>query len=249
MPYMRYQRIGTSSTAIIVDTGSPLTRETSGQAHAGCLSFELSSGGHRLIVNAGSPLYGPEDYRQLARSTAAHSTVTLNDTSSCSFARASRLGTLVVGGVKRVEASRKDDPQGEILVASHDGYVEKFGLLHERSIQLHPSGTSVRGGDRFLAPGGGEPAEDCGLQAVARFHIHPSIQIRQVDDNEVLLVAPDAQTWSFVCIDAPIDVGEDVFFADSSGIRGSRQLEIGFDVGKVPEIQWRLEQKGRLKSR
>lgn len=249
MPYMRYQRIGTSSTALIVDTGSPVSRETSSQAHAGCLSFEMSSGGHRIIVNSGSPLYGPEDYRQLARSTAAHSTVTLNDTSSCSFARASSLGTIIVGGVRRVEASRKEDPQGEILVASHDGYVEKFGLLHERSLQLHSSGAIVRGGDRFLKPGGGEPDEACGFHAVARFHIHPSIQIRPVDDNEVLLVAPDAQTWSFVCIDAPIEVGEDVFFADSSGIRGSKQLEIGFDVGTVPEIQWRLEQKGRVKPR
>lgn len=249
MPYMRYQRIGTSSTAIIVDTGYPITQETSTHAHAGCLSFELSSGGHRLIVNSGAPIYGPEDYRQLARSTAAHSTVTLNDTSSHSFGRLSDLGTVVTGGVSRVEATRKEDPQGEILVASHDGYVDKFGLYHERSIQLHPSGTIIRGTDRFMGKGGAEPPENCGFEAMARFHIHPSIQIRPVDDNEVLLVAPDAQTWSFTCIDAKIDVGEDVFFADSSGIRGSRQLEIAFDVGKLPEIGWRLEQKGRLKAR
>jgi uncharacterized heparinase superfamily protein len=100
-----------------------------------------------------------------------------------------------------------------------------------------------------MGKGGAEPPENCGFQAIARFHIHPSIQIRPVDENEVLLVAPDAQTWSFTCIDAKIDVGEDVFFADSSGIRGSRQLEIVFDVGKLPEIGWRLEQKGRLKAR
>jgi uncharacterized heparinase superfamily protein len=249
MPYMRYQRIGTSSTAIIVDTGYPISQETSTHAHAGCLSFELSSGGHRLIVNSGAPLYGPEDYRQLARTTAAHSTVTLNDTSSSSFGKLSGVGTVVTGGVRRVEASRRDDPQGEILVASHDGYLDRFGLYHERSLQLHSSGTIIRGGDRFMGKGGAEPAPDCGFRAVARFHIHPSIQIRPVDDHEVLLVAPDAQTWSFTCIDSRIEVGEDVFFADSSGIRGSRQLEIAFDVGQVPEIQWRLEQKGRLKAR
>lgn len=249
MPYMRYQRIGTSSTAIIVDTGYPISQETSAQAHAGCLSFELSSGGHRIIVNSGSPNHGPEEYRQLARSTAAHSTVTLNDTSSHSFGRFGDLGTVVTGGVSRIEATRKDDPQGEILVASHDGYLDKFGLYHERSLQLHPSGAIIRGGDRFMGKGGAEPPANCGFQATARFHIHPSIQIRPVDENEVLLVAPDAQTWSFTCIDAPIEVGDDIFFADSSGIRGSRQLEIVFDVGKLPEIGWRLEQKGRLKAR
>ena len=249
MPYMRYQRIGTSSTAVIVDTGYPLTTETSGQAHAGCLSFEFSSGGHRIIVNSGSPIFGPEDYRQLARSTAAHSTVTLNDTSSASFARFSNLGTIVVGGVSHVEAQRREDEHGEMLVASHDGYAAKYGLYHERSLQLHPSGTSLRGGDRFMVKGGTEPDPNCGLQAVARFHIHPSIQIRPIDDHEILLVAPDAQTWSFTCIDTKVQVGDDVFFADSSGIRGSRQLEISFDVGKVPEIQWRLDQKGRLKPR
>lgn len=247
MPYMRYQRIGTSNTAVIVDTGYPLSAETSGRAHAGCLSFELSSGGHRIIVNSGAPIFGPEEYRQLARSTAAHSTVTLSDTSSASFSKFSTLGTIVVGGVSHVEAQRRDDEHGEILVASHDGYVDKFGLYHERSLQLHPSGTSLRGGDRFMRQGGAEPDPNCGLQAVARFHIHPAIQIRPIDDHEILLVAPDAQTWSFICIDAKVHVGDDVFFADSSGIRASQQLEIPFDVGQVPEIQWRLEQKGRLK--
>ncbi len=53
-------------------------------AGAGCLSFELSSGAQRIVVNCGMPASGDE-LRRMARSTAAHSTATVADTSSCRF--------------------------------------------------------------------------------------------------------------------------------------------------------------------
>ena len=40
---------------------------------------------HRLVVNCGLPAVNKENWRQVARATAAHSTVTFNDASSCRF--------------------------------------------------------------------------------------------------------------------------------------------------------------------
>lgn len=245
LPYLQYHRLSSGNTVVIVDTGRIINPLTSAHLHAGCLSFEMSSGKSRFIVNAGSPRYGPAEYRQLARATAAHSTVTLNDRSSLSFSRSSYLGSLVTGGVSAVDVARHDEGKGEGLTARHDGYLGAFGLLHERDLQVNSGGSLIRGRDRLLQSDGSDPVEGTNAHAVARFHIHPAIQIRKVDKHEALLVAPDGQTWSFSCIDVPVVVSEDVFFADPSGIRTSRQIELSFNAAEIPEIQWVLEQKGQ----
>ena len=57
LPQMNYQRMSAGQTTVLMDTGMPLSRETSRTAHAGFLSFEMSSGRSRFIVNAGSPRF------------------------------------------------------------------------------------------------------------------------------------------------------------------------------------------------
>ena len=49
-------------------------------AHAGCLSFEFSTGNQRLVVNCGISHNEPR-WRSALRATAAHSTLTLADRS------------------------------------------------------------------------------------------------------------------------------------------------------------------------
>ena len=84
-PHSGYQRIDAGSTALLMDTGKPPPLGLSQEAHAGCLSFELSWTLHRLVINCGIPEVNKENWRQVARATAAHSTVTFNDASSCQF--------------------------------------------------------------------------------------------------------------------------------------------------------------------
>ncbi len=84
-PYSGYQRLDAAGTTLLMDTGGPPPAEVSADAHAGCLSFELSSNQQRIIVNCGMPATGRDNWRQVSRATAAHSTVTFNDTSSCRF--------------------------------------------------------------------------------------------------------------------------------------------------------------------
>ncbi len=84
-PHSGYQRLQAGSTVLLMDTGKPPPIELSSDAHAGCLSFELSAKHQRIVVNCGLPAAGKESWRQVARATAAHSTVTFNDSSSCLF--------------------------------------------------------------------------------------------------------------------------------------------------------------------
>jgi len=241
LPHMHYQRLAAGDTVIIVDTGVPISTSMSRTAHAGCLSFEMSSGKHRFVINSGAPRFAGENYRQLARATAAHSTVTVNDTSSCRISKSGMAGPVFSDGVTKVKVERQEIGEGgDGLIVSHDGYAEPFGLIHERTLQINAAGSQIRGNDRLAQRDGSDPPVSTDTRAVIRFHIHPQIEIREVDEHEARLVAPDGETWALSTLDAAIRVEEDVFFADPSGIRASRQLELNFEPGESLEIQWVL---------
>src|SRR3979411_762950 len=84
-PHSGYQRVDANGTVVLMDTGMPPPLELSTEANAGCLSFELSTRQNRIVVNCGLPATSRDSWRQVARATPAHSTVTFNDASSCRF--------------------------------------------------------------------------------------------------------------------------------------------------------------------
>src|ERR1700728_2086126 len=76
MPHTGFQRLEAGALTLIMDTGPPPPASVSHDAHAGCLSFELSSGASRIVINCGMPTTGRDNWRVFARGTAAHSTLT-----------------------------------------------------------------------------------------------------------------------------------------------------------------------------
>ena len=114
-PHSGYERLSMGGTTVIADTGLPPPTDVSGRAHAGCLSFEMSSGRHNFIVNSGVDTFGAPEFRPLARATAAHSTATLNDTSSARFNhldRRRRAARRTAGGRTEACAVRAPGHQG-----------------------------------------------------------------------------------------------------------------------------------------
>ncbi len=245
LPHAHYERLSLGDTAVIMDTGRPLSAALSRSAHAGCLSFEMSSGRNRFIINSGAPKFAGERFRQMARSTAAHSTVTVNDTSSSRFSQSRFLGPIMISGPARVAVERNDEPGAiEQVKASHDGYLAPFGLIHERDIGILNGGRLIRGRDRLLLEDGSDPDPSDGAIAVARFHVHPAIGMRRHSENEVYLTAADGEAWLFACRDGALAIEEDIFFADPSGVRASSQISVTFSAASQPEIQWTFTREG-----
>src|ERR1700740_629860 len=97
MPHTGFHRLDAGTTTLIIDTGAPPPVSVRHEAHAGCLSFELSSGTSRIVINCGMPSTGRDNWRVFARSTAAHSTLTYHETSSCRFGEQSAMQRLLQG--------------------------------------------------------------------------------------------------------------------------------------------------------
>lgn len=246
LPHSQYHRLTAGETTILVDTGKPQSPGLSQTAHAGCLSFEMSAGRSRFIVNAGMPKFASRSYRSMARSTAAHSTVTLGETSSARILQSNLLGPLMLDGIGDLHAERWEDAYGnDWLKAHHDGYVAPFGYVHQREIGLSAKGNKIKGHDHFFIPG-----EDVDLTnakevlATARFHVHPSIILTQIHEDTVSLEAPDGEVWYFCAPAQPVHVEEDIFFADVSGSCPSQQLVVEFMLPATTDLRWMLKKQG-----
>ena len=244
-PYSGYQRIEAEELVLVMDAGACPQPEFSDKAHAGCLSFELTTGIQKLIVNCGAPDELRAGMRDAARATAAHSTLTIADTSSCRFATGPGfnrwLEGRIVAGPQSVAVTRKEDQEGIRLEARHDGYARRFGLLHERILLVSPDGSWIEGQDALLAAPQRVPGTGA-VEYAVRFHLHPLVQaIRSEDETAVQLLLPDGSAWLFRADGSAISIEESIYFAAPEGIRGSEQLVIHANLRDQAAVHWLLE--------
>jgi uncharacterized heparinase superfamily protein len=245
-PHSGYQRIEAGSTALLMDTGRAPPLAVSQDAHAGCLSFELSWTLHRLVVNCGLPAANKENWRQVARATAAHSTVTFNDASSCRFLenvplRRLLFGAPIVSGPREVKVTRDDKEDGTTLVASHDGYAADCNVIHHRFLRLSADGRTLEGEDSFTPASGETLPVDQGDEYAIRFHLHPSIKANRLSDaHGVILLLPDKEVWTFNTQGETVQIEESVFLSGSDGPRRTVQIVIYGHARSEPKVRWTL---------
>jgi uncharacterized heparinase superfamily protein len=154
-----------------------------GHAHADALSFELSIGSRRVLVNSGTSQYGADAERQRQRGTAAHNTVVVDGRDSSEIWGGFRVARRARVTLRTVTTT----PRAVIIEASHDGYRRLPGtnkhrrrwILDERALRIEDeiSGTFAT--------------------AAAHFHIHPDVEARLHGMSEVLLACA-GQTWRMV---------------------------------------------------
>jgi uncharacterized heparinase superfamily protein len=244
-PHSGYQRVEAGGTLVLMDTGRPPQLAASQEAHAGCLSFELSHRNFRILVNCGLPGTSREHWRPMARSTAAHSTVTFNDVSSCRFMESGLVrrlmrGTPILSGPRQATVNRdEDDSSATLLRVSHDGYVEEFGILHQRALMLSADGKRLDGEELFTAMHGEALASQD--QFAVRFHLHPMIKANRLSDSHgAMLLLPNKDVWTFNAYEDRIDIEESVYLAGNEGPRRTTQIVIHGRARKVARIQWTI---------
>ena len=243
MPHSGFQRLEAGATTVIMDTGLPPPPSVSHEAHAGCLSFELSSGASRIVINCGMPSTGRDNWRAFARSTVAHSTLTCHELSSCQFVELSAMkrllhGAPIVSGPLNVENYREVVANGELLTTSHDGYVPRFSVIHRRELMVAHDGSRLDGEDTVSpAPGGRTRANQ--TDYALRFHLHPSVKASRLSDARgVMLVLPNRDVWTFEALDDKVELEDSVFLAGNDGPRRTAQIVIRQDLRQASSIRW-----------
>ncbi|MGL4284796.1 MAG: heparinase II/III family protein [Phreatobacter sp.] len=233
-PHSGFERLEAGTTIVITDTGAPPPARYSNGAHAGTLSFELSTGRQLIVMNCGMSSVHRASWRKEARKTAAHSTVTVADHSSARFVRRGPAEGAMLSGPHVVEVEHR----GLTVTASHDGYRPRLGVAVARVMTLAEDGERLDGEDAI---------EGADQPYALRFHLHPSVQpVPTEQGRSVLLLLPTGEAWVFAA-DAAVTIEESIALAMPEGPRRTLQLVIEGRSGATPRVRWglrRLERPG-----
>ena len=235
-----YQRLSALGTIVVLDAGPPPLRKVSPRGSPSTLAFELSDGAQRLVVNCGgpgvTPSRMPEELVAGLRTTAAHSTLVIEDRNSTGILADGSLGK----GVEDVTIDRKEDNDASRLEASHDGYVRAFGLLHKRSLMLGNDGKELRGADQLVAKGRKRIRESAAY--AVRFHLAPGMEVTTTADGlGAILRSQGAPPWNFRCRGGKLTTEESLWVDGRGQPQRTTQLAVVGDVSALgTEIGWQF---------
>jgi uncharacterized heparinase superfamily protein len=237
-PHLGFQRLAAGRMIAVVDAGRPAAPGFDRGAHAGTFAIEVGIGAERLITNCGAHP-ADADWEEALRSTAAHSTLSIDGADSSSLLPGDGIATRPAF----VDCRREEQAGAIWLELAHDGYGPRFGLRHRRRLYMPASGDELRGEDRV------EPLGDRaqGSSLTIRFHLHPEVHATLAQNGHtVLLRLASGAGWRFRVDGAPISLVESVYAGRRGRLRRSQQVlvEDRYD-GAARSIRWALTRERR----
>lgn len=239
-PHAGFERIVANRTVALLDTGAPPQAGLDIHAHAGTLSLEVSIGKERLITNCGARPGNRDPWATVQRSSAAHSTMVVDDTNSSEILTDGTFGRRP----QKVRVERSEDNGNIWVSASHDGYVPAFGLEHERRVYMAVDGDDIRGEDvlsRAGVAGTARPARGFAL----RFHLHPTVQASLVQNGSaVLLRLPSGIGWRLIAEGGTVSLAESIYLGETEDVRRSEQIVVSgaLEAGaSAARVKWALK--------
>lgn len=191
-----FQRLEAGPLRAIFDVGGAPPLAYAERACASALAFELSCENERIIVNVGAARELEPAARMAARVTNAHTTLVLDDALSATLDERRGKGAPRMVGPTLDDVRRSSDESGVTVQGRHDGYRDKFGLLHRRYLFIDHEGKNLRGIDELMRPVKLKTAAPKKfIPYVTRFHLHPGVRARLVEHQMAQLETPGGQRW------------------------------------------------------
>jgi uncharacterized heparinase superfamily protein len=231
-PDSGFERLQADDSLVVVDTGKPPPPGFDEHAHAGPLSFEMSHGRERIIVNCGAYRGPKPNWWRVSRASAAHSVLVVADTNSVEIRDDGMLGRAPT----TVACERAEHDGQQWISATHDGYRDRFGLTYTRELFLAADGKDLRGEDRLS----GRP----GATFAVRFHLHPSVQASLIEDETAtVLRLPSGMVWRLRAAGAEMTLGESVYLGSGEARKTQQVVLSGTVAPGGTGVRWALRRE------
>ena len=229
-PHTGFERIAINRTLVLMDAGAVAPPGADAHAHAGALSFEMSVGKYRMIVNCGAHSGAHQDWKAVQRTTAAHSTVTIDDINSAELLPRAMVGRRPRG----VGATRRDSDGNVWIDGEIDGYAGFARMVHRRRLYLAANGGDLRGEDSLSGAGRRKFA--------VRFHLHPTVTASLAQDGgSVLLRLGDGAGWRFRASGGATGLQESVYLGIEGETRRTEQIVVsGAALDGEALVKWAI---------
>ena len=227
---------------LIMDVGNSPDFKYSKKYQSGCLSFEINSNGEKLICNLGFDINKNNKIKLLSRTTAAHSTLYLNNHSSCIFRTSDPFRihqeNMLRKGLKITKKKIVSEKDFENIIASHNGYQNRYGYIHERSIKFIKKEKIFLGIDNLI-----KNKKASNISYGIRFHIYPGIKIVKTQNSQsILLSLKNGEGWKFSCYNKEVLIEKGIYLGNKNKIIENENIYIlGMTNGENQIIEWSFE--------
>ena len=219
-----------------MDVGPSPDKKFSSNYQAGSLSFEIISNGKKLICNSGYFQNFKNQLNELSKSSATHSTLVIDDRSSCKFTKNSDLSTKISQDLKIIKKNIIFEKNYWKINAAHDGYLKKYNIINEREIEFYPEQKKFIGHDKIIFKN-----KTKNLKFEIRFHLEPNIKIMKTQDNKSILIDLDGEGWKFSSNNNELGIDNGLYFGSKDSHINNQNIFIsGMTNDKNNTIKWEI---------
>ena len=221
---------------LAMDVGASPSKNFSKDYQSGALSFEIISGGKKLISNSGYYANKKNKLNIHSKSTALHSTLIIEDHSSCNFKKIEKSNYIIDQGLKITKKNIVFENNYWKISAAHDGYWQKFNTTHEREVEFYPEQMKFIGFDKILR-------KDLtkNIKFDIRFHLDPSTKVMKTQNNKSILIELEEEGWKFSCDNFDINIDNGLYFGNKNSYKENQNIFISGMTNELDHIiKWEI---------
>ena len=219
-----------------MDIGTAPESKFSENYQSGPLSFEAIYKGRKIICNSGYYQNTKKNLNLISRSTAAHSTLILNNNSIVSFKKNFRNKILNKLNFNTLNKNIVCEKNYWLIKCSHDGYLKNYGTIHERSLEFFPEKNKFVGTDKLIKNKNFIPTN-----FDIRFHLMPTTKVTKTQDKNIILIELENSAWRFYSVNGSIDVETGLYFGNKNDYLENQNIFISGLTEKDDQvIKWEI---------
>ena len=172
----------------------------------------------------------------ISRSTAAHSTLILNNNSIVSFKKNFKNKILNKLNFNTLNKNIVCEKNYWLIKCSHDGYLKNYGTIHERSLEFFPEKNKFVGTDKLIKNKNFIPTN-----FDIRFHLMPTTKVTKTQDKNIILIELENSAWRFYSVNGSIDVETGLYFGNKNNYLENQNIFISGLTEKDDQvIKWEI---------
>ena len=227
-----YAILNNKKVCLVMDVGPTPDKKFSSNYQAGSLSFEIISGEKKLICNSGYFQNFKHQLNEISKSSAAHSTLTLDDRSSCKFNKKSKN----FENLRIIKKNIVFEKNYWKINAAHDGYLRQYGVIHDREIEFYPEQMKFIGHDKIIFKN-----DIKNLKFEIRFHLEPNVKLMKTLDAKSILIDLDGEGWKFNSNHNTINIDNGLYFGKKNSFLDNKNIFIsGMTNDNNQTIRWEI---------
>ena len=231
-----YSIIKNKNIIIAMDIGLSPDKKYSENYQSGPLSFEVFFKNNKLISNSGYFQDYQHQLNRISKSTAAHSTLIINNSSACNFKKIIKGPNVINKGFKTFNKNIVCEKNYWRIKCSHDGYLSNYGVIHERILEFYPEINKIVGKDKIIKKKNFKSSN-----FEIRFHLMPTTKVTKTQNNKIVLIELENSGWRFHSNNGSIDVETGLYFGKKNIFSENQNIFIsGITQNEDQLIEWEI---------